>query len=699
MGFGDDYGYDDYNEVGAEQVDNTSASSSAGTNNNENSGGDNSNVFSSVNNPAPSVELQGGSAGDFSDSFYSFTEEKSDFSTMDNIEKQLTDIGVAQEAGKMAVLNAEGETRGLYSTGRLSDADTSWLASSVGRNTLANDIKPEPDTQKGFVASLNRGANVIGNKIAERLGTSNTRDTAYDLRGDEAWFGNIDEDYPVSDFVGNAIGYLTPGGARVDRYSAAQIPNATSLASPSQRGTRERVNFGEATLLSGAISSRYGVSPEEEEALFAQTSLDQIKEAEGNDRFRTPPSPQPGATTTTNSSGLLAGLMGGTSSPLYSTFSPYGADAVDSFKTFLGENSLNPFSSESPFSIENPFSFAEGGPVPGAPPNVQQPQAPPAGPVGPVGFVGGTPEQIPDAETVADDVPIDVEEGTFVINAAAAEFMGSDDVKKMIIGAIRELQLQGMSSAKGITTGELDTEVSLLVSKGEVLIPPVVAEVIGYDRLEKINNRGLRETQKRVEENGQSPEAEALDQQPQNPAEGMMAPMAKGGASVSAKGGLDISRGNTEEKSQANISAEYAGKGFAVRPGISYNKQSNSRQYPDGAVVNAENQNIGVALDGKLLLNDDTSLLLGIEKQAGKNSGTVTSPQGEKIPFGNSSTMTRFNMGAIFGDLGVKLSKTQNSNGNDRVDGTFTYQIDKNGKVSLSGNNEGDINVGLEYRF
>jgi len=36
-------------------------------------------------------------------------------------------------------------------------------------------------------------------------------------------------------------------------------------------------------------------------------------------------------------------------------------------------------------------------------------------------------------------------------------------------------------------------------------VPPAIAKIIGYDRLEKINNRGKKETSKRIEENGQQP--------------------------------------------------------------------------------------------------------------------------------------------------------------------------------------------------
>ena len=57
--------------------------------------------------------------------------------------------------------------------------------------------------------------------------------------------------------------------------------------------------------------------------------------------------------------------------------------------------------------------------------------------------------------------------------------------------------------------------VDLLVSKGEVYIEPTLAKIIGYDRLEKINNRGKREVARRQKE------AEAQQQVPQDPAQAL----------------------------------------------------------------------------------------------------------------------------------------------------------------------------------
>lgn len=130
------------------------------------------------------------------------------------------------------------------------------------------------------------------------------------------------------------------------------------------------------------------------------------------------------------------------------------------------------------------------------------------------GFVEQPPENLPEGMTVADDVPMEVPEGTFVLNAAAVEFMGSADVKTMILEAISEAEKQGVDIQQENSTIPKEDLISLVVSRGEVIIPPQLAQIIGYDRLNKINNRGKAEVEKRIEENGQSPEAEQAQQQP-----------------------------------------------------------------------------------------------------------------------------------------------------------------------------------------
>ena len=119
-------------------------------------------------------------------------------------------------------------------------------------------------------------------------------------------------------------------------------------------------------------------------------------------------------------------------------------------------------------------------------------------PGAPAGFVESPPSRVSEAATVADDKPMSVPEGTFVINAAAVEFAGEEDIADMLKKAYVKA---GKKDMGGPSTQEID----VAVSRGEVIVPPHIAKIIGYDRLEKINNRGKAETSKRIEENGQQP--------------------------------------------------------------------------------------------------------------------------------------------------------------------------------------------------
>ena len=126
----------------------------------------------------------------------------------------------------------------------------------------------------------------------------------------------------------------------------------------------------------------------------------------------------------------------------------------------------------------------------------------PAGPAGVVNQPGA------DRSGVGDDVP--VKSDGFVINAAAVRHAGLQDINDMIQNAKTYAEKQGAKLDFGKTaTGAED----ILVSNGEVVIPDVIANIIGYDRLEKINNRGKKETEEKLAEQEQQPTA----MQPQQP--------------------------------------------------------------------------------------------------------------------------------------------------------------------------------------
>jgi len=118
----------------------------------------------------------------------------------------------------------------------------------------------------------------------------------------------------------------------------------------------------------------------------------------------------------------------------------------------------------------------------------------------PSGFIGAPPSQVPEGQTVADNVNTQKPEGTFVINAAAVEFAGEQDIVKMLNDAQKEAVRRGIALDNDESSGKL---IDVAVSRGEVTVAPYLVKIIGEDRLTKINNRGKPETQERIQENGQ----------------------------------------------------------------------------------------------------------------------------------------------------------------------------------------------------
>jgi len=130
-----------------------------------------------------------------------------------------------------------------------------------------------------------------------------------------------------------------------------------------------------------------------------------------------------------------------------------------------------------------------------------------------MGFIGGPPDQFTEQQTIADDIPKEVPEGTFVINAPAVEFAGKEDIKQMLVEAY-EIIAQADTDAgldKSPRAAKIPSkeQVDIMISRGEVIVPPEIAKVIGYDRLEKINNRGKKEVARRQEESQQQEKPQA----------------------------------------------------------------------------------------------------------------------------------------------------------------------------------------------
>ena len=74
---------------------------------------------------------------------------------------------------------------------------------------------------------------------------------------------------------------------------------------------------------------------------------------------------------------------------------------------------------------------------------------------------------------------MEVKKGTYVLNAAAVEFAGEQDIRKMIMDAQKEAIRRGLSTEDFERHSDL---IDIAVSSGEVTIAPHLVKIIGEDR-------------------------------------------------------------------------------------------------------------------------------------------------------------------------------------------------------------------------
>jgi len=136
----------------------------------------------------------------------------------------------------------------------------------------------------------------------------------------------------------------------------------------------------------------------------------------------------------------------------------------------------------------------------------------------PEGFVGSPEEAVVDQVDAAqngdmggDNVDAEVPEGSFVLNSYAVELAGIKDIEKLIDDAKKYILVKTRESGFVSPTGE---DVEVRVSEGEYIIPPALVKIIGKDRLEKINNRGIVEFERQQAEETERG-GEEMPQEPQ----------------------------------------------------------------------------------------------------------------------------------------------------------------------------------------
>jgi hypothetical protein len=147
------------------------------------------------------------------------------------------------------------------------------------------------------------------------------------------------------------------------------------------------------------------------------------------------------------------------------------------------------------WSDYNPINMQLGGqPIE----NADIPTDPSGTVTGPVGFVDAPPSQVPEQQTIADNQASSLPQEAFVLNAPAVQLRGESDVKQMLLDAFMEAKSRGLPIGR-VDTPLYEKNVDVLLSKGEVVIPPELVQIIGKGKLEKLNNRGKREVGERSE--------------------------------------------------------------------------------------------------------------------------------------------------------------------------------------------------------
>ena len=142
---------------------------------------------------------------------------------------------------------------------------------------------------------------------------------------------------------------------------------------------------------------------------------------------------------------------------------------------------------ESP--VKEPPMMQEGGDGEEEKPQQASKEPVPVGPVGEIDVEGK------DRSGVADDIPVKAD--GFVLSRGAVIANGKMYIKEIIQDAIDNLKEKGIELDTSETPEKAE---DILISNGEVIIPDIIAQEIGYKRLEKMNKRGEELTEKLIAE-------------------------------------------------------------------------------------------------------------------------------------------------------------------------------------------------------
>ena len=232
-------------------------------------------------------------------------------------------------------------------------------------------------------------------------------------------------------------------------------------------------------------------------------------------------------------------------------------------------------------------------------------------PTEPVGITGPIQKEGADNSGVADDVLMDAEEKSFIVNAAALKLFGYGDfvnrILKPNIKSLKERTGQVIELA-AITQPQqqVQGDTPIAASNRELYIPPLLAEEIGYELLEKINNRGKPETEKKLEEQKQK-------EQPQEPQAAMQAALGK-------RVGMRNGGGVEERKTQVQRYLESKGLRQEAVAGIMANIKSET-----GGSFDYKQKEKGKSKGGRGLFQFTGNMLRDYNRYRGRRADSMES--------------------------------------------------------------------------
>ena len=222
-------------------------------------------------------------------------------------------------------------------------------------------------------------------------------------------------------------------------------------------------------------------------------------------------------------------------------------------------------------------------------------------PMGVVDDPDGAPSPFSGGTGVEDDLDMDVEAGSYVLNAEAVQLIGISDINAVIRDAYSIAAALGKPMPQDY---DPQNKVPIRISNGEAVIPKSLVDIIGLDKLEKWNQKGLQLRKQKEEFMAQQQQ----QQPPQGPQVAAEAPMqqqmgqlmAKGGEAYNVLSGKDELPEEMEERAKKVTDAgdyaykvgktikdhpttilEYAGKEVADLAGFTVDDQHRSRKIWD----------------------------------------------------------------------------------------------------------------------